>query len=97
MWQKIPPFLRNKYFLVFVVVLVWLIFFDTHSFIHQWRMRRQLKELKTERDFYREQITRDSLAIEELTSDPDALERYAREKYLMKQEGEDVYVIVEEK
>ncbi len=96
MWQKIPSFFRNKYFLVFLVVLIWLVFFDTHSFIHQWRMSRQLNELKTERDFYREQITRDSLAIEELTGDPDALERYAREKYLMKREGEDVYVIVED-
>lgn len=97
MWQKIPSFLRNKYFLVFLVVLVWLVFFDTHSFIQQWRMHRQLKELKTERDFYREQITRDSLAIEELTGDPDALERYAREKYLMKREGEEVYIVVEDR
>lgn len=97
MWQKIPSFLRNKYFLVFLAVFVWLFFFDAQSFIQQWRMHRQLKELKTERDFYREQITSDSLAIEELTGDPDALERYAREKYLMKREGEDVYIIVEER
>ncbi len=97
MWHKIPPFLRNKYFLVFLAVLVWLVFFDTHSFIQQWRMRQHLKELRIERNFYIEEIKRDSLAIEELTGDPDALERYAREKYLMKREGEDVYVIVDEK
>lgn len=93
---KIPSVFRNKYFLAFIIVLVWLLFFDTHSYIRQWRMQRQLKELRTQRNYYKEEITRDSLAIEELTGDPEALERYAREKYLMKRQGEDVYIIVEE-
>ena len=93
---RIPSLLRNKYFLAFLVVLVWLLFFDTHSFVWQWRMQRQLKELQAERDYYREQILRDSMAIEELKGDPEALERYARERYHMKREGEDIYIIVEE-
>jgi len=92
----IPSLLRNKYFLAFVVVLVWLLFFDTHSFIRQWRLQRQLRELQAERDYYREEILRDSMAIEELKGDPEALERYAREQYHMKREGEDIYIIVEE-
>ncbi len=93
---RIPSLLRNKYFLAFLVVLIWLLFFDTHNLIWQWRMQRQLKELQTERDYYREEIMRDSMAIEELKGDPEALERYAREKYYMKREGEDIYIIVEE-
>ncbi len=93
---RIFSILRNRYFLAFILVLVWLVFFDTHNFINQWRMRRQMKELEQERDFYREEIYRDSLAIEELKNNPDALERYAREKYLMKRDNEDVYIIVEE-
>ena len=95
MWKRIPSWIRNKYLLAFIVVLVWLMFFDTHNFMQQWRIRRQLKELRIERDFYKKEIVRDSIAIEELKNDPDALERFAREKYLMKREGEDVYIIVE--
>ncbi|MDR4988170.1 MAG: septum formation initiator family protein [Bacteroidales bacterium] len=96
MRHRIPSILRNRYFLAFLLVLVWLVFFDTHNFINQWRMRRQMKELQHERDFYRDEIYRDSLAIEELKNNPDALERYAREKYLMKRDNEDVFIIVEE-
>ncbi len=96
MWNRIPSWIRNKYLLALVVALVWLLFFDTHNFMQQWRIRRQLKELRIERDFYRHEILRDSTAIEELKGDPDALERFAREKYLMKKEGEDVYILVED-
>ncbi len=96
MWNRIPSWIRNKYLLALVVALVWLLFFDTHNFVQQWRIRRQLKELRIERDFYRYEIIRDSTAIEELKGDPDALERFAREKYLMKREGEDVYILVED-
>ena len=93
---RIPSLLRNKYFLAFLIVLVWLVFFDTHSFVRQWRLQRQLRELQAEREYYREEIMRDSTAIENLKSDPEALERYAREKYHMKREGEDIYIIVDE-
>ncbi len=96
MWSRIPSWIHNKYLLAFIAVLVWLLFFDTHNFMQQWRMRRQLKDLRIERDFYRQEILRDSIAIEELKGDPDALERFAREKYLMKREGEDVYILVED-
>lgn len=96
MLVKVPSFLKNKYFLAFIIVLVWLLFFDTHSYVRQWRMQKQLKELRTQREYYKDEILRDSIAIEKLTTDPDALERYARENYLMKRQGEDVFIIIEE-
>ncbi len=96
MWSKIPSLFRNKYFLALIIVLVWLIFFDTHSIIQQWRMNRQLRELRQEREFYLEEIKRDSTALHKLTSDPEELERFAREQYLMKKQGEDVFVIIED-
>ncbi len=79
-----------------VSVLVWLLFFDNHNFIQHWRMQRQLNELRQERDFYLKEIARDSIALDKLKNDPDALERYARERYHMKKEGEDVYIIIKE-
>ncbi|MFP4064218.1 MAG: FtsB family cell division protein [Bacteroidales bacterium] len=96
MWARIPSFLRNKYLIALLAVLVWLLFFDSHNLIQQWRMQRQLKELRQEREFYLEEIRRDSTVIEELKTDPDALERYAREVFLMKKKGEDVFIIVDE-
>ncbi len=96
MWSKIPPVLRSKYFLALLVVFLWLLFFDSHSLVQQWRTRRELKDLRQQQEFYLEEIRRDSLAIDRLESDPEAPERYAREKYMMKKEGEDVYIITED-
>ena len=96
MWSKIPSLFRNKYFLALMVVLVWLVFFDTHSLVQQWRMNRQLRELRQERGFYLDEIERDSTAIDRLTRNPEELERFAREQYLMKKQGEDVFVIIED-
>ncbi len=96
MWSKIPSLLRNKYVIALTVVFVWLLFFDNYSLIQHWRLRREIFDLRQQQEFYLEEIRRDSLAIDRLQSDPGALERYAREKYLMKKEGEDVYIITEE-
>ncbi len=96
MGNKIPAWVRNKYLIAVVVVLAWLLFFDNHNFVRQWRIRRELRELRLERNFYLEEISRDSTAINKLTSDPEALERYAREQYLMKRTGEDVFIVIED-
>ncbi len=93
MKPKPPPFLRNKYLIALVAVGVWLLFFDKNNLLQQYRMHRQLRDLSREMHYYREQILSDSLAIQELMEDPHALERFAREQYLMKKEGEDIFII----
>ncbi len=92
----IPRILRNKYLIAFLAAMVWMLFFDNHNLVHQWKMHRQLRELQREKAYYLEEISIDSLAIRQLTTDPDALERYARENYLMKKEGEDVFIVIED-
>ncbi len=95
MWSRIPNFLRNKYVIALIMVFVWLLFFDNHSLVQHWRLRREIRDLQQQQEFYLKEYRRDSLAIERLKNDPDALERYAREKYMMKKEGEDIYIITE--
>lgn len=95
-WPVIPSFLKNKYFIAFLVVFTWVLFFDKHNLLRHYRTHREIKGLRQEKAFYMEEIERDSLAIDKLTNDPDALERYARERYMMKREGEDIFIIVEE-
>ncbi len=92
---RIPPILRNKYFIASLVVGVWLLFFDKNNMIQQWRLHRQLNELQKDRTFYLDNIALDSTQIRLLQDDPEALERYARETYLMKKEGEDIFIVPE--
>lgn len=93
---RFPSFLKNKYIIALVAALVWLAFFDNNNLIHQWRMRKQLIELRRDKHYYQEEIERDSIAIRQLKENPEALERYARENYLMKKEGEDIFIIIED-
>jgi cell division protein FtsB len=92
-WPKLPSLLKNKYFLAMVAVGVWLLFFDKNNLVHQWRLQRQLNELKRDKAYYQEEILRDSTDLHRLQDDPEELERYARENYLMKKEGEDVFIL----
>jgi cell division protein DivIC len=94
--SKLPSFIKNKYFIALLAVGAWLLFFDKNNLLHQWRLQRQLNELNRDREYYLEEIDRDSTAIRQLKDDPEELERYARENYLMKKEGEDIYIIPEE-
>lgn len=93
---NLPPFLKNKYIIALLVLVVWLAFFDKNNLIQQWRLRKQLIELRRDKNYYTGEIERDSTAIRELKENPEALEKYARENYLMKKENEDIFVIVED-
>jgi hypothetical protein len=97
MWHKIPPFFRNKYVLVIAAFLVWLTFFDRNNFISQVRLAKTLTEKRVQKDFYLNEIKRDSISMHELMSDTVSLEKFGREKYIMKKDDEDVFLIVREK
>lgn len=92
---RIPSFLKNKYLIALLAVLVWLLFFDKNNIVQQWRLQRQLNELRSDKEYYLQEILNDSTALHKLQNDPEALERYARETYLMKKENEDIFIINE--
>jgi len=90
-WKRV---LKNKYFLVAFSFLIWLSFFDRNDFITQYSYRSKLHELEKERDYYVEAIVLNRAEINDLLTNPRNLERYAREKYRMKRDNEDVFVFV---
>lgn len=93
---KIPPFLKNKYLLTGLAFVIWLAFFDRNNLVSQFRSHKVLNDLNTEKKFYIDQAQQDSVALHELTTDTASMERYAREKYMMKRDSEDIYIIVRE-
>lgn len=95
MLDRVPSFLKNKYVLVLIAAVVWILFFDQNNLFQQYRLSRELRDLKQEKKYYSEEISRDSTEIEKLKNNPQELERYAREKYLMKKEGEDIFIVTE--
>jgi cell division protein FtsB len=88
---------KNKYFLVTAAFAVWMIFFDRNDLFSQYEYHQQVSTLKQERDFYLKENAKVHQDLDELTSNKAKLEKFAREKYLMKRDNEDVFVIVQEK
>lgn len=95
MWKKILNVLKNKFFIVSVAFLVWLIFFDQNNIISQLKLSRKLKQLHQQKEYYENEIRSNEKATLELMNDTEQLEKYAREKYLMKKDNEDIYIIEE--
>jgi cell division protein FtsB len=92
--KRLLDLVKNKFFLVTIAFLVWMIFFDKNDLFSQYQYHQQVSKLKQERNFYKSETDKVSKDLDELTSNPEKLEKFAREKYLMKKPNEDVFVIV---
>jgi cell division protein FtsB len=93
-WQKIVDFLINKYFLSIVVFTVIIVFFDQHNLVDRYKSKQHLDHLVEDTLFYEKKIKSDREMINLLKTNPQNLERFAREKYLMKAPDEEVFVIL---
>ena len=93
---KIWPWLRNKYVLTIAVFTIWMLFFDQNNAVDRMRMGSEIRQLEDDREYYLEQIQKDSARLSELTTNKENLEKYAREQFLMKKSNEDVFVVIEE-
>ncbi|MFC1732767.1 septum formation initiator family protein [candidate division KSB1 bacterium] len=96
MIKKLIKLLKNKYFFTTMTFLVWMMFFDNHNFISQVRLTNELNEYRNIKAYYLDEIRKDSIAALELMTNMDNLERFAREKYLMKRDNEDIFLIIRE-
>ena len=85
-------FLGNRYTLVLIFFIVWMLFLDNQSLWDQRALNKQIDELEDNKTYYKEEIAKDEQSIKNLKN-PGQTERYAREKYYMKKDSEDIYII----
>ncbi len=95
LYQKLPAPLRNKYLITFIVFLVWIFFIDTFDIITQIKMNKEFKQLKEQQEFYKSEVKKDSTIIYNLNNNPEEQERFARERFLMKKDNEDLFIVRE--
>ena len=95
MVKKVLKIFINKYFITTVVFIVWLVFFDNNNILTNLRTRDKLNVLKKEKKFYIDEVKKDSILVQKLLYDTLELEKYARERYLMKKDNEDVYLVID--
>lgn len=96
MLKKLPKITTNFYFIAGMSFLFWMLFLDSNDLYTQYKLSGQLKALNREKQFYLDKIDKVKQEREQLLTNTEALEKFAREKYLMKKESEDLYVIVDD-
>ncbi len=90
--NKVFRVLSNKYFIILLLFLIWMVFFDENSFLNHWELDKEIDNLEKSNEYYKDQIEQDKKVIDNLNN-PDSLEKYAREEYKMKKENEEIFLI----
>lgn len=91
--MKLLNSLKNKYLIASVLFLAFILFFDDRDLITNYQYRRQLGELQQSKRFYEQEINKTRAELEQLKADASTIEKYAREKYLMKRDNEDIFLV----
>ncbi len=92
--ERMPSFLRNRYLLTIIIFFVWLLLLDSNNLISRVRELKNLRKLKSEKEYYVQRIEEDKRKLHELKTDNRNLEKFAREQYRMKKPDEDLYIIL---
>lgn len=93
MWQQV---VKHRFIITFGVFVLWMLFFDQNNMMEQYKLRSQLNDLQDEKEYYEKEMQKAQQEYDELFTNQESLEKFAREKYLMKKDNEDIFVIVPE-
>lgn len=86
---------KNKFLIAGLAFLVWMIFFDRYDLSTQYSYQQEKSKLDYEKDFYTREISNIEQSIKDVQYNQSEIQRIAREKYKMKKDNEDVYVIMD--
>ena len=90
---KLRRFFTNKYLITGIAFALWMLFFDRNDITLQLKRVRELKKLQESEKAMDKQITDTKQELSLLKTDPETLEKYARERYMMKKDNEDLFII----
>lgn len=90
--KKVVPLFGNFYFTTGIILLLWMVFIDPNDFISQFRLTAKRSDLENEKAFYLQKIEEVKTERGEIFGSPALLEKFARERYLMKKPNEDIYI-----
>ncbi len=96
MFQRLPAIFRNFYFVALAVFFVWMLLLDSNNLVARYKLSSKLNSLKEEKAYYEQKIREVNKDRSELFGDRESIEKFAREKYLMKKPTEDIYIIIED-
>lgn len=93
-WYKL---LLNKFTIVSIIFIIWMMFFDQNSYFIHKELDEEIKSLKIEKKQYEEKLEKEIIQLKQIQTNPEEIEKIAREKHFLKKENEDVFIIEERK
>lgn len=94
LWHQAFEWFSNRYVLTAAVGLVWVTFISEIDLVYLAKSQLELNRLENQVAHYELEIKATRNQLVDLTSNPERLERFAREKYFMKRDNEDLFRIV---
>lgn len=91
--ERFLALIQNKYFIAGVAFVIWMCFFDRYDISTQFSYLQEQRKLEYEKRFYQSEIQRIDQAVKDVQYNPNEIKRVARERYKMKKDNEDIYVI----
>ena len=89
---KIPSLFKNIYFIIIMLFIIWMLFFDSNSWLVHRELNKKVYRLENQKDFYKSEMEKDKVELSKMKTDS-GLEEYAREKLFMKKEDEEIFII----
>lgn len=89
---KLLSVLKKPFVLILLLFAIWMLFFDANSYLIHRELNKEINKLEKEKNYYIREMETDKKTIKQLSTD-DGIEKLAREKYYMKKENEDIYII----
>ncbi|HWR34170.1 MAG TPA: septum formation initiator family protein [Chitinophagaceae bacterium] len=93
--NHIPAWLKNKYFISFAAFCVIMLFLDKNDIFTQTGRRNELNEWQQKKKYYTKEIKELRKEADELANNPGAIEKTSREKFYMKRDNEELFIIPE--
>lgn len=90
---KLPRYIKNKFFITGLAFVIWLAFLDKTNLMYQYQFQSEVNKLEDQKEFFIKEIKQTREEQQELLSSPEKLEKFAREKYYMKKDNEDLFII----
>lgn len=90
--KKILPVITNRYFIVALVFIIWMLFFDQRDFFLQRDRKAELQKVEAAKQYYQNEISETKKQLEHLQNNPASVEKFARERFLLRRDGEEVYL-----
>ena len=94
-WFVFKKSIRNKYIIITIAFLLIIFFIADYNILKRIAYQREIKKIEKEILYYQKEIETSKRQLQELESDKEGLEKFAREKYLMKKDNEDIFIFKE--